>query len=110
MNLADLLLDARLREGRGARIAVRTDTREWTYTEIAALTARFAHRLARAGVLPEQRVMIALPDGPAYVGALFGALRVGGVVVMLNPALPPDDIAWLMDLSRARAVVTHRAQ
>ena len=110
MNLADLLLDARLREGRGTRVAVRTDALDWTYAEIAALTARFAHRLARAGVAPEQRVMIALPDGPEYVGALFGTLRTGGVVVMVNPALPPDDIAWLVNLSRARAVVTHHAQ
>jgi benzoate-CoA ligase family protein len=110
MNLADLLLDTRLREGRGARVAVRTDTREWSYAEIAALAARFAHRLTEAGVVPEQRVMIALPDGPEYVGALFGALKTGGVVVMVNPALPPDDIAWLVELSRARAVVTHRAQ
>ncbi|MFI5371567.1 MAG: benzoate-CoA ligase family protein [Candidatus Eisenbacteria bacterium] len=108
MNIADLFLDARVREGRGARVAIRTDTRVWSYAETAALAARFAHVLAGAGVAPEQRVMIALPDGAEFVGALFGALELGAVVVMVNPALPRDDIAYLLDLSRARAVVTHR--
>ena len=52
--------------------------------------------------------MIALPDGAEFVGALFGTLELGGVVVMVNPALAPDDIAYLVELSRAKAIVTHR--
>lgn len=108
MNIAELFLVARVREGRGSRLAIRTDVRAWTYAETAALAARFAHRLAGAGVAPEQRVMIALPDGPEFVGALFGTLALGSVGVMVNPALPRDEIAYLIDTSRARAVVTHR--
>lgn len=107
-NIADLFLDERIREGRGSRVAVHTDAREWTYAEIEALAARFAHVLATAGVEPEQRVMIALPDGAEYVGALFGALKLGAVVVMVNPALGHDDVAYLVGLSRAKAIVVHR--
>jgi benzoate-CoA ligase family protein len=108
-NIADLFLDARIREGRGSRVAVRTDTRNWSYAEIHALANRFAHVLAAAGVEPEQRVMIALPDGAEYVGALFGALKRGAVVVMVNPGLGHEDVAYLVGLSRARAIVTHHA-
>jgi benzoate-CoA ligase family protein len=107
-NIADLFLDARIREGRGARPAVHTDARVWTYAEIQSLANRFAHVLARAGVAPEQRVMIALPDGAEFVGALFGTLKLGAVVVMVNPALAPDEVADLVEMSRARAIVTHR--
>ena len=106
-NIADLFLDARVREGRGARVAVRPDARDWTYTEVQALANRFAQVLAAAGVEPEQRVMIALPDGAEYVGALFGALKLGAVVVMVNPGLGHEDVAYLVGLARARAIVTH---
>jgi benzoate-CoA ligase family protein len=64
--------------------------------------------LVAAGVQPEHRVLIALPDGPEYVGALFGTLAAGAVVVMANPGLPVDDFRHLLDYTRARAVVTHR--
>lgn len=106
-NIADLFLDSRVSEGRGDRVAVRTDERNWSYAEVQALANRFAHMLAGAGVEPEQRVMIALPDGITYVGALFGALKLGAVVVMVNPGLGHEDVAYLVRLSRAKAIVTH---
>jgi len=108
LNLADFLLDDRVREGRGERVAIRTDAGTLTYAQVQALTNRFAHLLVAAGVQQEQRVMIALPDGPEYVAALFGTLKAGAVVVMVNPALPEADIAALLDYSRARVLVTHR--
>lgn len=105
-NIADLFLDSRVSEGRGARVAVRTDERNWTYAEVQAHASRFANVLATAGVEPEQRVMIALPDGAAYVGALFGTLKLGAVVVMVNPGLGQEEVAYLVRLSRAKAIVT----
>src|SRR5512134_3537050 len=107
LNITDHFLDARIREGRGDRPAVLTDARAWTYAEIQAHTNRFGNLLLAAGAGPEDRVMIALPDGADYVGALFGALKIGGVVVMVNPGLPDADIAQLLDYTRARIVVAH---
>jgi benzoate-CoA ligase family protein len=107
LNIADLFLDARVREGRGDHVAIRTPTSTLTYTEVRSLAHRYGHVLAAAGVEPEHRVMIALPDGADYVAALFGALEIGAVVVMVNPGLPADEIRALLEYSRARAVVTH---
>src|SRR3989441_1711079 len=81
-NIADYFLDARVREGKGQRPAVLTDTETLTYREIQALANRFGHVFTESGVEPEQRVMIALPDGPGFVGALFGTLKIGAAVVM----------------------------
>jgi len=107
-NIADLFLDARLREGRGARAALRTEAGTCTYAEVRSLANRFGHCLEAAGVEPEHRVLLALPDSPEYVGALFGTLKLGAVVVMANPGLPAAEIEYLLDYTRARAVITHR--
>src|SRR2546425_4494076 len=107
-NIADHFLDARVREGKGERPAVLTDTGTLTYREIQALANRFGHVLTQAGVEPEQRVMIALPDGAAFVGALFGTLKIGAVVVMVNPELKPEAIEYFYGYTRARVVVAHQ--
>lgn len=104
-NIADWFLDARLREGRGDRVALRTDERSWTYAEVAALAARYGRVLADAGVEPEQRVILALDDGPGFVGALFGVLKIGAVVVMVNPRLPIDSIAYFVRYTRAKVAI-----
>ena len=99
-NLADWLLDERLREGRGGKVALRLPDRDLTYAEVAAHSRRYANVLSGLGLRPEERVFLMLPDGPDFVGALFGALRAGGVVVMLNPELHADAIAALVDYLR----------
>ena len=70
-NLADWLLDARVAEGRGERVALRTPEGTFTYREMLGLADRFATVVAGLGVRPEERVLLALPDGAEYVGALF---------------------------------------
>ena len=50
-------------------------------------------------------MLIALRDGPEFVGALFGILKLGAVVVMVNPDLGAEKLAALFDYSRAGAAV-----
>jgi benzoate-CoA ligase family protein len=104
-NMADWFLDARVREGRGDRVALRTDERNWSYAEVAALAARYGSVLSDAGVEPEQRVILALDDGPEFVGALFGVLKIGAVVVMVNPRLPDDATGYFVRYTRAKAAI-----
>jgi len=108
LNLADHFLDARVREGRGDRPALHTDAGTLSYRDVQALSNRMASLLVARGAEPEERVVIALPDGPEFVAAFFGTLRLGGVVVMLNPGLPAEDVARFLEYTRARTIVTHR--
>jgi benzoate-CoA ligase family protein len=101
LNIADFFLDARIREGRGDRTALITDAGRWSYREVQARANRYANVLGSAGVAPEQRVIIALGDGPDFVAALFGILKIGAVVVMVNPDLKPDAIQYFFEYSRA---------
>jgi benzoate-CoA ligase family protein len=106
LNIAERFVDARVREGRGERVAIATDAGTLSYRDVQALAERWARVLAESGVHCEQRVLIALPDTPDFVGALFGTLKLGAVVVMVNPGLPPADARYFLEYTRARAVVT----
>ena len=108
LNIADWLLDARVREGRGDRPALLTDQGTFTYRDVQALANRFGHLLRSAGVEPEQRVIIALPDGPEFVAALFGTLKIGAVVVMVNPQLAVDALEYFYAYTRATVAIVHR--
>lgn len=105
LNIAEWFLGDRIREGKGDRIALRVDDRTLTYAEVDRLANRAGNALRALGVRPEERVLVALPDGPAYVAALFGALRIGAVVVMVNPDLPVANIAGIVSYARAPVAV-----
>jgi benzoate-CoA ligase family protein len=104
-NIADHFLRERIAEGRGGRTAIREQHRELTYAEVDRLADAYGRALRDAGVQQEQRVVIALPDGSDFVSAFFGALRIGAVVVMVNPGLPREQLRAILGYSRAPAVV-----
>ncbi len=111
LNLADYFLDDRVREGRGARLAIRTadDGKSYTYADIQALSNRMAHLLRGGGVGVEDRVLIALPDSACFAAAFFGTLKCGGVVAMVNPELPIEDYPGYLEYTKARALVCDEA-
>jgi benzoate-CoA ligase family protein len=76
--------------------------------EVQARANRFGRLLLDAGVQPEQRVLVALPDGADFVAALFGTLKIGAVVVMVNPQLDGAAIEYFYDYTRATIAVTGR--
>ncbi|HWP36872.1 MAG TPA: benzoate-CoA ligase family protein [Gemmatimonadales bacterium] len=106
-NIADYFLDDRVREGLGARTAIVTDRARLTYGDVQALANRFGNLLREAGVEPEQRVILALPDGPEFAAALFGVLKIGAVVVMVNPYVRPDEAEYFLGYTRAVAALIH---
>src|SRR4051812_44618009 len=90
LNVAEYFLDGRLAEGRGDRPAIRTARETLTYAQIARLSGQYAHLLAADDRRPEERVIVALPDGADFVAAFFGILRRGSVAVMVNPDAPVE--------------------
>jgi long-chain acyl-CoA synthetase len=82
-NLARLLADA-ARDFPNAP-AVHFQGRTMSYAELADQAWRFAGALAGLGVGKGTKVGLVLPNCPQAVVALFGALRLGAVVVQNNP-------------------------
>ena len=105
LNLDTHLLRDRLAEGRGDRVALLLDDRDVTYSEVDRAASGFASLLIEAGVEREDRVLIVMPDGLEFVGALFGVFRIGAVAVMLNPGLTGEAMGAIVHQARAAAVV-----
>jgi benzoate-CoA ligase family protein len=105
LNIAELFLTRRLTEGRGGRIALRLADSQLTYSGLDALANRFGNLLGDLGVRQEERVILSLPDSAEYAAALFGILKTGAVALMVNPGLPADGLAAMVELARARVAV-----
>ena len=106
-NIADYFLDDRIREGLGERIALRTRDGTVSYAALQARANQFANALEAAGVRPGERVLVGLPDVPDFPAALFGALKMGAVGVMVNCYLGASRIRDMYDYTRATAAVIH---
>jgi benzoate-CoA ligase len=106
-NMADYYLDARVREGRGARVAVRVGDRSFTYDEVLSRANRIRHALGERNIDLEDRVLLLLPDGIEFADAWFGILKAGAVFCMGNPLATADEMDYLLGYTRARAVIAH---
>ena len=76
-----------------------------TYAEIKNRADRFATALTRFGIIQGDRVGVMLPNCPQYLIAVFGILRVGGIVVNVNPLYTPREIAVVAHDSGMRMLV-----
>lgn len=106
-NLASYYLDRNADEGRSDKVALLAGDERRTYGDVLARTRRVAAALRGAGVRPEERVLIVLPDGFAFAEAFFGILRAGAVFAMVNPLLKREDYAAYLEYTKARVVIGH---
>ncbi len=110
-NAAELFVGRHLADGRAGRTCFRFQGRDVTYGDVAGAVRRFAGALPASplSVRRGDRVLLLLPDSPAFATAFWGAIRMGAVAVPVNPALTPSDYAFLLDDSRAAAIVVGEA-
>ena len=90
----------------GDRIAIDFLGRRWTYSELGVLVERAARGLQDIGVKPGDRVGLCLPNTHYYVVLYFATLRVGGIVVNLNPLYVERELCHLLKDSGTSVVVT----
>jgi long-chain acyl-CoA synthetase len=79
--------------------------RIFTYRELSEQAARLAQAFKTLGLNPGDRLGLMLPNCPQLVTAYHAALRLGAVVVMLNPLLSPKELAYQLADSGARHLV-----
>ncbi|HHH10453.1 MAG TPA: benzoate-CoA ligase family protein [Sorangium sp.] len=105
-NLADYYLFDRIAQGRGNHPAILFGEQRHSYRDVADKTRALSAHLIAAGVGRGQRVLIVLHDTPAFVWSLFATLRAGCIVAMGNPNVPAKDLAYLVEYTRAGAIIT----
>jgi propionyl-CoA synthetase len=105
-------LDRHVVAGRGEQAALIydspvTDTRrEYTYTELTELTAKFAGVLRALGVDRGDRVLIYLPMIPEAVIAMLGCARIGAVHSVVFGGFAANELAARIDDARPKVVVS----
>ncbi|ATQ77348.1 non-ribosomal peptide synthetase [Massilia violaceinigra] len=78
-----------------------------SYAELNARANQLAHHLIKLGLRPDMRVAIALPRGADMIVALLATLKAGAAYVPLDPGYPAERLAFMLDDSRPRVVLTH---
>jgi long-chain acyl-CoA synthetase len=76
-----------------------------TYRDLDAATNRFANALSGLGIRKGDRVAIMLPNLPQSVIAYYGALKLGAVVVQVNPLYVDREIQQQVNDAEARVIV-----
>jgi long-chain acyl-CoA synthetase len=88
-------------------VALSSPARSLTFGEVDERADRVAAGLLAAGLVPADRVMALLPNGPELFELLIGCARAGLVLVPMNWRLAPDELAGVAADAGAAALFAH---
>jgi benzoate-CoA ligase len=94
---------------RSAKAAFVDDLGTLTYGELDERVRRVAAGLRALGIKREERVLLLMHDVTDWPVAFLGAIYAGVVPVAVNTLLPADDYAYMLEHSRAQAVLVSGA-
>jgi long-chain acyl-CoA synthetase len=78
------------------------------YGELAGWARNLASALHQIGIKKGQRVAIMLPNCPQYIVAYYAILKLGGVVVNVNPMYVERELEFQLHDAGAQAIVALR--
>jgi benzoate-CoA ligase len=106
-NFAQHLLS--LNAGRPQKAAFIDDLGTLSYGALADRVARLASALRSLGIRREERVLLLMQDCNDWPVSFLGAMYAGLVPVAVNTLLTADDYAYMLEHSRAQAVLVSGA-
>jgi amino acid adenylation domain-containing protein len=90
-------------------IALVCEGQSLTYAELNHQANQLAWYLEAEGVGPDELVAICMERGLAMVVGLLGVLKAGGAYVPLDPAYPSERLAYMLEDSAPRVLLTQRS-
>ncbi len=104
-NVASYFVDRNVEEGRGASPAFLYEDRVLSYADVQELANRTGNALLELGVTMEDRVLLLCLDAPEFLGAFWGAIKIGAVPIPVNTLMRAADYLYFLNDSRARVAV-----
>ncbi|QAT84065.1 tyrocidine synthase [Corallococcus coralloides] len=101
------LFEAQVRRAPESVAAVFEGT-QLTYAQLDARANQLAHALRRRGVSPEVRVALSVERSLDIVIGLLGILKAGGAWVPVDPLLPRERLAFMLEDSAAQVLVSQQ--
>lgn len=92
------------------QVALIHGARRITYGEMNQQCNRLAQFLDHAGVAPGDRVAVCMDNTSEMVASMFGAWKAGAAVLPLNPSMKGEKLSYVLNNSRAAALLTHDAK
>ena len=108
-NVASVMVDRHVLEGRAAKVAIECGGDKVTYQQLQHRTNQAGNFLRKLGTGIEERVLLGLVDSPEFLYCFFGAIKIGAVAVPVNPWLRAQDYEYLLNDTRARIAVIGEA-
>ena len=104
-NAAVDMVDRNVSEGRGDKVAFIDPATRLTYAQLQDRCDRFANALRALGVRCEHRIVLIMTDTVDLPTAFWGAIKAGIVPIPLNTLLTEEQWTYMIEDSRADAVV-----
>ena len=79
---------------------------ELSYGDVGRMSAVLSEILGEAGIGHQGRVALAITNRPAFLVAFLAILSRGATVIPLNTLNKPDEVRYVLDHARCRAIVT----
>ena len=108
-NVATVMIDRHVEEGRSRKVAIESGDEIVSYQHLLERTNQVGNALRRLEIDLEQRVLLALMDGPEFLYCFFGAIKIGAVAVPVNPLLKAHEYEYLFNDTRARVAIVAEA-
>ena len=107
-NEAERFVDWHVKQGRGDKIAIYSQDQEITYQQVLENVNRTGNAFRSLGLGMEDRIFLLAFDCPEFVYVFFGGMKIGAVPIPINTMLMPNDYLYILNDSRAKAVVVSK--
>lgn len=104
MNLVETLSQSALRHPEHSAIIFEGQT--FSYSTLETHITKFASGLSKLGINKGDKIALVVGNSPHFIISLYGALKVGAVVIPVNPLYSPDELVYILTNGDAKAVIT----
>ncbi len=90
----------------GEYVFLKCEGQEYTNTDLERFSNRLANGLQKMRLQKGDRVILFLPNIPEVCISQLAVLKIGAIVVPVNPSLTPQELSYIINHSEALTIIT----